>query len=251
MPLQNRVTPFGEIVAIPERGTLMGIRGILHDAQGRIRRRWAGRAWLSCLLEFRGRRAQIMAPGHYTHLFFLDEPTAFAAGHRPCAFCRRADYVAFRDTWARANAHFGLGARPLATQIDRVLHAERLAVGGGKRVHAVELAGLPDGVMVTLRETAPPQPAGKTSPPQPPSPMRRGGSSAGDESSGAFLVWQGKLWTWSPAGYHATDLPVAGAVLALTPPSTIATLAAGYPTMPPTGLPAPAPPLRCGEEAGT
>src|SRR6476469_9350587 len=108
-PLQNRVTPFGEIVAVPERGTMLGNRGILHDADGRLRRRWAGRAWICCLLEFRGRRDPVMAPGHYTRLFFLDEPTALAAGHRPCAYCRRTAYLAFRSAWADANAGSGLG----------------------------------------------------------------------------------------------------------------------------------------------
>ena len=256
MPLQNRVTPFGEIVAIPERGTLMGNRGILHDAGGQVRRRWAGRAWISCLLEFQGRRDPVMAPGHYTRLFFLDEPTAFAAGHRPCAYCRRADYVAFRDTWAAANAHLGLGSRPRATEIDRVLHAERLAEGGSKRLHPTELARLPDGVMVTDRAAAP----GATSPPQPPSsansgasPIPRSAPRAGssDEMVGdaVFLIWGGRLWHWSPAGYRATDRPLSGEVLALTPPSIIATLAAGYPTMPPAGMPAPAPLLRAGNGA--
>lgn len=215
MPLQNRVTPFGEIVAIPERGTLMGIRGILHDADGRIRRRWAGRAWISCLLEFRGRRATLMAPNHYTQLFFLDEPTAFAAGHRPCGYCRRTDYMAFRDTWARANAHLGLGARPLAPEIDRVLHAERLTPSKSKRLHAADLASLPDGVMVATAET---------------DTETAGGAEA------AFLVWRGELWRWSAAGYAPADRDVTGPVLTLTPPSIIATLAAGYPTMPPAGL---------------
>ena len=245
MPLRNRVTPFGEIVAIPERGTLMGNRGILHDEDGQARRRWSGRAWISCLLEFQGRRDPVIAPGHYTRLFFLDEPTAFAAGHRPCAYCRRSDYVAFRDTWARANAHLGLGARPLAPEIDRVLHAERLGTNKGKRLHVAEFASLPDGVMVTFEvtagskqagETSPCFLTGETSPPLRPSPARRGGSSDRAASGEAFLIWRGGLWRWSPAGYQPADRMKTGRVLALTPPSTIATLAAGYPTMRPHGL---------------
>jgi hypothetical protein len=206
MPLENRVTPFGEIVAIPERGTLMGNRGILHDAHRQVRRRWAGRAWISCLLEFRGQRGPVMAPGHYTRLFFLDEPTAFAAGHRPCAYCRRADYVRFRDTWASANPQLGLGVRPRAAEIDRVLHAERL--GQAREVNWVYplAAALPDGVMVTE-------------------------PSNGDDR--AYLVWRGGLWRWSPSGYTSTEIGQAGPALALTPPSVIATLAAGYQTLPP------------------
>jgi hypothetical protein len=210
MPLQNRVTPFGEIVAIPERGTLMGNRGILHNADQQVRRRWAGRAWISCVLDFRGRRDPVMTPGHYTRLFFLDEPTAFAAGHRPCAYCRRADYIRFRDTWAEANAHLGLGEKPRAPEIDRALHDERIGIAGSKRVHPVELAGLPDGVMVW---------------------------GLPDDERDAFLVWQGRLWRWSPSGYEAAEIALAGPASALTPPSVIATLAAGYPTLPPAGLP--------------
>src|SRR5215212_206442 len=150
MPLQNRVTPFGEIVAVAERGTMLGNRGILHDPDGRVVRRWAGQAWICCLLEFRGRRDPVMAPGHYTRLFFLDEPTALAAGHRPCAYCRRADYLAFREAWATGNANLGLGPAPRAADIDRVLHAERLRPDRTKRTYPASLANLPDGVMVTL-----------------------------------------------------------------------------------------------------
>ena len=100
MPLQNRVTPFGELIATPARGTLMGNRGCLHDAQQRIRRTFAVKRWIICVLEFKGRHRQVMAPGQYTELFFLDEATALAAGHRPCAECQRARYDLFRAHWA-------------------------------------------------------------------------------------------------------------------------------------------------------
>src|SRR3954453_2972411 len=100
MPRQNRVTPLGEIVATPERGSMMGNRGVLHDEGGRIRRPWQVRRWLICLLEFKGRHRTVMTPNRYTELFFLDEATGLAAGHRPCAECRRARFRAFRDAWA-------------------------------------------------------------------------------------------------------------------------------------------------------
>src|SRR6478735_581650 len=100
MPRRNRVTPFGEIVAVPERGTMMGNRGVLHDAQGRIRRPWQVKRWILCLLEFRERHREVMAPDRYTELFFLDEATGLAAGHCPCAECRRKSYNAFVDAWA-------------------------------------------------------------------------------------------------------------------------------------------------------
>lgn len=137
MPLQNRVTPFGEIVAAAERGTLMGNRGgRLHDAERRLtRRRWASRAWIACLLQFKGRRREVMQPNRYTELFFLDEAAAFAAGHRPCFECRRVDALRFRDAFGAARAD----------EIDRALHAERLG-----RKPEVDVAGLPDGAMVAL-----------------------------------------------------------------------------------------------------
>src|SRR6478736_8868570 len=101
-PLRNRVTPLGELVADPARGLVYGNRGCLHDDRGRIRRRYAGRRWIACRLEFRGRRrAALMQPGRYTELFFLDEATALAAGHRPCAECRRPDYDRFVARWRR------------------------------------------------------------------------------------------------------------------------------------------------------
>src|SRR5579884_3965447 len=95
MPRQNRVTPFGEIITTSERGTFMGNRGVLHDAEGRIGRAWQVKRWLVCVLEFRGRHRMVMTPGRYTELFFLDEATALAAGHRPCFECRRQRFLDF------------------------------------------------------------------------------------------------------------------------------------------------------------
>jgi hypothetical protein len=99
MPLRNRVTPLGEIVAVSGRGTLMGNRGILHDAERNILRDWQVRRWIACRLEFHGRHRSVMTPGSYTELFFLDEAAALADGHRPCAECRHADYRAFQTAW--------------------------------------------------------------------------------------------------------------------------------------------------------
>src|SRR5579883_3295915 len=112
MPRRNRVTPSGEIIATPERGTMMGNRGILHDPEGCIRRPWQVKRWLLCVLEFRGRHRTVMAPNRYTELFFLDEATGLAAGHRPCFECRRGRFLAFRDAWAAGNS-----ARPHAKPI--------------------------------------------------------------------------------------------------------------------------------------
>ena len=150
MPRQNRVTPFGEIVATTERGMFMGNRGVLHDAEGRIRRAWQLKRWIVCVLEFRGRKRTVMTPGRYTELFFLDEATALAAGHRPCAECRHARFVAFCNAWGQAHPDGGTSARPTAQEIDDRLHAERVAPDRSRRSFVAALDGLPDGVFVAV-----------------------------------------------------------------------------------------------------
>jgi hypothetical protein len=170
MPLQNRVTPEGEIVSHPARGLLMGNRGgRLHDEAKTLgARRWTSQRWIACRLEFGGRRREVMGPHSYTELFFLDEATALAAGHRPCFECRREDALRFAEAWAEARR---LHRRPSAAEIDSLLHAERLTGEGGKRTFRARLADVPDGAMV--RGTSAPW-------------LRRGG----------------RLWSWSPAGYR-------------------------------------------------
>jgi hypothetical protein len=138
MPLRNRVTPLGELIADPARGLVYGNRGCLHDAHGQIRRRWATNRWIACRLDFRGRRRHpLLQPGRFTELFFLDEATAFAAGHRPCALCRREDYNRFLPL---------VGARG-ADEIDARLHEERT----GPRPTAD--GDLPDGAFVLVDGT--------------------------------------------------------------------------------------------------
>src|SRR5579871_5570376 len=146
MPRQNRVTPFGEIVATPERGLFMGNRGVLHDAEGHIKRPWQVKRWLVCVLEFRGLKRMVMAPNSYTELFFLDEATALAAGHRPCAECRHARCMAFCQAWEVAHSGSGGSHRPTADEIDNRLHAERISADRLKRSFAAALDELPDGV---------------------------------------------------------------------------------------------------------
>ena len=195
MTLQNRVTPFGDIVAVPDRGIFTGNRGIIHDPATRTltRRRWTTRAWIVCVCAFRDRRREVMAQRSWTELFFLDEATAFAAGHRPCFYCRRADAKAFQAAWSAGNRI----DPPRAPAMDAVLHRERLD-GRAKRRHPLPdpAAALPDGAMVA----------------------------AGDA---AFLVSGGRARRWAPAGYGAPEtLPAVDGLL--TPPSTLAALAAGY-----------------------
>jgi hypothetical protein len=198
MPRQNRATPFGEIVAVSDRGTMMGNRGRLHDDHGQIRRPWQAKRWLICLLEFKGRHRQVMAPDRYTELFFLDEATALAAGHRPCFECRRKSYNAFVDAWAAGNGIDVERGRPTAASIDDRLHEERVGHGRTKRTFTAHLDELPDGVFVAL---------------------------GGD----AHLVLGDALLAWSPGGYTGRrPLRRGGEVTVLTPRSTVGAIRAGY-----------------------
>ena len=196
MTLRNRVLPTGEIAAIPLRGTLMGNRGILHGDDGTLGpARWTHPHWICCVLSFRGRHRTPMTPGRYTELFFHDEAVAFAAGHRPCAECRRADYLLFLDAWNRAH-----GTRPRAAEIDRILHAARIAPGTRhQRRHIADLATLPDGTFIL-----------------------RGDASA--------LIQGEHLHPFDPQGYGpATLRSLTGETEVLTPAPLVAVLQAGYP----------------------
>jgi hypothetical protein len=195
MSLQNRVTPFGDIAATSERGTFTGNRGIIHNPLTKtlLNKRWSNPAWIICVCDFRGRRRDVMATRSWTELFFLDEATAFAAGHRPCFYCRRDNASAFRAAWQEGNGV----SRVKASEIDAVLHRERLD-GRAKRLHALHcaIAELPDGAMVA----------------------------AEGES---YLIVQGRALRWSFSGYCEVSAMPSNPLL-LTPPSTVRTLAAGY-----------------------
>jgi len=142
---QNRVDPYGRLHAVSARGAWMGNRGVLHDANRRIVAEHRLRRWITCVLTFKDRRREVFTPNRYTELFFLDEATSLAAGHRPCAECRRSRYDEFRDAWASAA---GRSARSSAEEIDEALHAERLDRRGAKRTYGARVASLPDGVLV-------------------------------------------------------------------------------------------------------
>ena len=195
MPLQNRVMPTGDIIATPHRGLFTGNRGIIHDPETKtlLKKRWSSPAWITCVCEFRGWRRKVMGGRSWTELFFLDEATAFAAGHRPCFFCRRDDANRFRAAWEEGNGVKSI----LAREIDAVLHGERLE-RGKKRLHPLPMPvkQLPDGAMVR----------------------------AGEES---FLIVRGQPLHWSFAGYHKVEAPI-GETMLITPPSTLLTLVAGY-----------------------
>lgn len=196
MTLQNRVTPRGEIVADSARGTLMGNRGILHDDERQIgKSRWKHKAWIACTLQFKGCRRKLMASGRYTELFFLDEATSLAAGHRPCAECRRADFNAFRAAWAAAN---GCDDRPRAVEMDTALHSARVDRRSRAQIrHERSATDLPAGIFVMV-------------------------------DAEPWLVWRGRLWRWTFGGYDATAPIPPGVVTVITPAPTVAAIAAGY-----------------------
>jgi hypothetical protein len=197
VPLQNRVTPRGELIATPERGLVYGNRGCLHDDLGEIRRHHNGKLWIACRLRFRGRRrSPLLAPGRYTELFFLDEATAFAAGHRPCALCRREDYNRFKEIWSTLHRD-----QYRATAIDAQLHGERLVERSEQRLHDAPLTRLPDGAFVL-----------------------------GDDGACRLVLGDGLL-TWTPGGYaERVPRPARGRQIArvITPPSLVEVLNAGW-----------------------
>jgi hypothetical protein len=185
MTLQNRVTPLGELIADPARGLVYGNRGCLHDDAGRIRRAYTGKRWIACRLQFRGwHRSPLMRPGGFTELFFLDEATALAAGHRPCALCRREDYVQLLETWRRGPAN--------ADAIDARLHDERLDMRTRtRRFYEIPFDDLPHGTFVML-----------------------------DDDPHVFVG--GRALRWTPSGYvDPKDRPRRGAAVVITPPSLV------------------------------
>lgn len=200
MPLQNRVDPFGHIHAVPERGLFMGNRGILHDDRRRLgRARWRHRTWIVCVTAFRGRKREVMSPRRYTELFFLDEATALAAGHRPCFECRREAAREYQSAFA---AGLTLPEVPRADEMDRYLHRERTAPRGEERPRwSARVGELPDGVLVLARE-------GRETP---------------------HLVIDGLRLPWTFGGYGASIPADPGEIVeVLTPPSSVAAMAAGY-----------------------
>jgi hypothetical protein len=189
--LQNRVTPYGDVVALAGRGSMMGNRGILHDDARRIVRQWQVKRWICCVLEFRGRHREVMTPHRYTELFFLDEAAAFAAGHRPCRECRYADYRRFQSLWIATH-----GGPANADAMDLKLHADRLD-GRKKRTYTAGIGSLPDGTYIAFEDRS-------------------------------WLVWDSGLYAWSDRGYdERRPRPVRGDAPVLTPRSIVEVLRAG------------------------
>ena len=198
MPLQNRVDPYGTFLRTPARGTFMGNRGgALHDDQREIVRAYTSRRWITCLLEFKGRRRSVMTPGRYTELFFLDEAVAFAAGHRPCAECRRERFNAFKEAWSKRRG-VDHGRRLGADDLDAELHSARIDRERRKVTYEAKLDSLPNGCFVQV-------------------------------DGSAYLVWDDALALWTPERY-AKKIPRASgaAVKVLTPRPAVECFRQGY-----------------------
>lgn len=195
MSLQNRVDPHSQLHAVSARGTFMGNRGRLHNSERQIVSPWKIKPWITCALSFKGRKRELMAPISYTELFFLDEPTAYAAGHRPCAECRRPAYKLFKEAWARA---FPEQQDLSAKAIDALLHAARLNADGSQRTWSAKLADLPDGSMI-------------------------------EHAGECVLLWRSGQWRWSFTGYLPLQpiIPAEQEVRVLTPQPIVSLFAAG------------------------
>jgi hypothetical protein len=196
--LQNRVDPFGNIIKTEARGAWMGNRGILHNDNRELLRPFKLKAWLACKLEFNGRKRQVMAPNRYTELFFLDEATSFAAGHRPCFECRRPDYNIFKSFWLKGNPEYGFDEKTSIQKIDNILHKERMGRDRSKVIYDDNINQLPNGAFVLFNDEA-------------------------------YLISNGSMYLWSPFGYEkGIAFPTTDKLPVLTPRSVINAFRAGY-----------------------
>lgn len=196
--MQNRVDPFGQIIDTKARGKWMGNRGRIHNEKKEIICPYKLQAWLTCQLSFKGRKRQIMAANSYTELFFLDEATAFAAGHRPCFECRRGDFHRFKKLWIEANPQYKFSEKTSIREIDKILHGERINADGTKKIYREHLNNLPDGTFISLEERP-------------------------------YLLFKKHLYGWTPYGYEKqNEITINGKVNVLTPLSIVNTFHAGY-----------------------
>ena len=201
MPLQNRVNPFSTLISTPERGAWTGNRGVIHNERKEIIKNHAVKYWITCLLEYKGAHRSVMSPNRWTELFFLDEATAFAAGHRPCGFCRHADFKRFKELWLSTNGEqYGLTTKTKMDMIDAFIHEERLDKNGLKKTFKSTLNALPTGTFITS-----------------------------DDMSKAYLWYQQNLYEWSFNGYtKVLQFDKNQEVNVLTPLSYVAVFKAGY-----------------------
>jgi hypothetical protein len=196
--LQNRVDPCGEIIATSARGLWMGNRGVIHDQHQQIVRPFKHKAWIICQLEFKGRKRIVMTPNRWTELFFLDEATAFAAGHRPCFECRKEDAKRFKLCWIKGNPHHGFTMTTSINEIDEIIHRERIDLEKKKVTHQRKIADIPDGTFILIN---------------------------GDP----YLFCKSQLRRWTPFGYQESmSVPHTSMLTVLTPNSIVNAFVSGY-----------------------
>jgi hypothetical protein len=196
--LQNRVNPFGEIIATQARGSFMGNRGVIHNHQKEITHAFKHKAWITCVLEFKGRNRTVMSPDRWTELFFMDEATAFSAGHRPCFECRREDAKRFKLCWLAGNPSYGFSLGTSIKEIDEVIHTERIGANESKVTHQLSASDVPVGTFVTVDQDP-------------------------------YLFSDGRLHRWTPFGYEGSIPMLTGTTLTvLTPASVVNAFRAGY-----------------------
>lgn len=198
MMLQNRVDPYGHLIRTKARGAWLGNRGVIHNEKKEIVRPFKIKPWITCELEFRGRHREIMQPDRWTELFFLDEATAFSAGHRPCFQCRYQDHQRFKSYWLSGNPAYGFNMKTPVSRIDKIIHTERIARDKSKVTYSDELRQLPNGTFINY---------------------------AGEP----HLVKDEKIYVWTPDGYsRGLPLPEVDEVEVLTPRSIVNMFRAGY-----------------------
>lgn len=202
--LQNRVHPSGDLIRTKARGSWMGTRGLIHNDQQEIVRAFKLKTWITCKLEFKGRRRKVMTPNLYTELFFLDEATAFSAGHRPCCECRRAEFNLFKHLWIQANPEYGFNMKTRIYEIDAIIHKERIDLNNKKITYEEKISNIPNGTFILVNNEA-------------------------------YLVTGKKIYRWTEHGYETGKaLSIATTVTVLTPQSIVNTFRAGY--IPQTGI---------------
>lgn len=197
MSLQNRVEPFGNIIVTSARGSFLGNRGVIHNASRQIVRPYKHKAWIICQLEFKGRHREVMTPDRWTELFFLDEATALAAGHRPCFECRKEDAKRFKECWIKGNPEYGFTMKTSIKEIDEVMHRERMSADNKKVFHQRKSSEIPNGAFVEI-------------------------------DNEPYLMRNGALHHWTPFGYDPTIDLKTSVLSVINPKSTVNTLLAGY-----------------------
>ena len=196
--LQNRVDPFGNIIATSARGSFMGNRGVIHNQYKQITYAFKHKAWISCVLEFKGKKRSVMTPDRWTELFFLDEATAFSAGHRPCFECRKEDAKRFKSCWIQGNSSYNFSMKTSIREIDKVIHSERIDRDKKKVTHQRTSSDIPEGTFVLIDDRP-------------------------------YVFAKAKLHLWTPFGYENTiEIPEETMLTVLTPHSILNAFRAGY-----------------------